>query len=98
MPYFAPAQHQDYDGSPAQRVNRIVGRLWIDSGWGLSWRSLGQHRLLGLQVFLQRVNRGRLCPHRLVSRLLHHLIIDKRFTDVPDLDVAGSCLPKLPFF
>jgi len=63
-----------------------------------SCRSLGQHRLLGLQIFLQRFNGGRLGPHSPYAWLLHHLVINEPLADVPDLNVAAIGFPELAFF
>jgi hypothetical protein len=71
--------------------------VWMDWEWRSSWRCYGQHRLLALQILLQCANLGRLGPHCLSSRLLHHLVINEPFAKVPDLNVAVSGLPELPF-
>ena len=58
---------------------------------------MGQHRFLGLQIFLQRVNAGRLGPNPPFARLLHHRVINKPLADVPDLNIAALGLPELAF-
>jgi len=63
--------------------------------WRSSRRSIDQHRPLGLQIHLQRVNPGRMSPHCFFSWVLHHLVINEPLADVPDLDVAVIGFPEL---
>jgi hypothetical protein len=57
---------------------------------------MNQHRFLGLQIFLQGVNPGRLGPDCFSAGLLHHLVINEPFANVPDLNVAVIGFPELP--
>ena len=60
-----------------------------------SRRSIEQHRFLGIQISLQRVNPGRMSPHSFSAGLLHHLVINEPFADVPEVNIASVGFPEL---